>query len=379
VSVYIRTPRGAQQEDHIRWKNQVRAAEAMIDSQADIMPGGKEVLAPAHDLYKNGPFWHHVVDGVAGFFAPGLARIYRLPVPFTDQAVAANVFHVKPLLPLFNGEGPFFILVLSRRRGLRLFRGANDRVHELDLTQAPEAAQRAYELGDESPRPGPGNPQRGGPVRAVHGFDPTGMQQYDAREPLKEYFHQVDRGLREWLRGEFPLVLAGEPGDLEVYRQANSYPHLVEAVIECHTEQLTPDHYRDRAHTLVQDHFRQSRARATAMYKQLAGTGRTAHDLQEVLNAAYQGHLQYLFVDQRREQWGKFDPVRQTGEIHDRQEPGDQDLHNLAAVYALTHKTTVYSVDASEMPDTGPLAAIYWTPMGERSSKRTLSDAMTGQ
>ena len=42
-----------------------------------------------------------------------LSRIHRLPLAFETLVVVANRFHVKPLLPLFMGNGRFYVLAFS--------------------------------------------------------------------------------------------------------------------------------------------------------------------------------------------------------------------------------------------------------------------------
>src|SRR5262249_21265471 len=116
----------------------------------------------------------------------------------------------------------------------------------------------------------------------------------------------------------------------------------------------------------------EERERIAALYQQLAGTGRTANDLVQVVATAHQGQLQYLFVPTRTECWGTFDATTGKAELHHQRQPGDEDLLNLAAVFALSHKATVYAVEPGEVPGGGAVAAIYWLPLGQRSSKRTI-------
>src|SRR5207253_1889665 len=102
------------------------------------------------------------------------------------------------------------------------------------------------------------------------------------------------------------------------------------------------------------------RDKIAALYRQLAGTGRTAKEIAEIVPAAYQGRIQFLFVASDREQWGRFDADKQQLQSHDRPEPGDEDLLNFAAVHTLNHKGKVYAVESGEVPDRSSMAAIFW-------------------
>jgi hypothetical protein len=103
--------------------------------------------------------------------------------------------------------------------------------------------------------------------------------------------------------------------------------------------------------------------------------GHTSNDLAEVLPAAYQGYVQYLFVARDRQQWGTFDPANLYATIHEHPEPGDEDLLNLAVVHALSHRATVWVVEPEKVPDNTPVAAIYWLDAGQRSSKTIITVA----
>src|SRR5262249_13229802 len=134
-----------------------------------------------------------------------------------------------------------------------------------------------------------------------------------------------------------------------------------------HPDRMSPAELRDKACPLVRPHFDRERERMAALYLQLAGTGRSSDDLVEVVRAAHQGQVQYLFVDLGREVWGTFDRATGAVAVHDRIQKGDEDLLNLAATFALSHKATVYAVPPQQVPDGARgVAAIYWLPLGQR-------------
>ena len=106
------------------------------------------------------------------------------------------------------------------------------------------------------------------------------------------------------------------------------------------------------------------------------GQGRTSNEVAEVVPAAFGGQLQYMFADRRQEQWGRFDPATGTVVVHEKREPCDEELLNLAVVHTLAHGGTVHVVDAAEMPESAPLVAIYRLPIGDRSDAHALPGAM---
>jgi hypothetical protein len=81
--------------------------------------------------------------------------------------------------------------------------------------------------------------------------------------------------------------------------------------------------------------------------------------MREILPAASSGRIESLFVAIDQEQWGVFDPVRNTLHLHKDAKFGDDDLLDLAATQTLLHHGEVYAVEQTEMPDTTPVAAVF--------------------
>jgi hypothetical protein len=376
ISLHMRTTRGPGYEDKTRWKNLLRQAEESLASAKQRSSEVKKLLQPAHDLLDKGPFWQNVSAGLAMFLASGFERSYRLPARFRDQAMVGDRFHIKPLLAVIADNGRFFVLALSQKQ-VRLLQGTRFTVQEIHLQGVPGKLSEALQYNDEvRVRTFHTHTASGGPASRreaiVHGH---GAGVDSAKDGLLEYFQQVDRGLHRYLHNEqAPLVLAGADFLLPIYREANSYPHLLDEGIEGHPDRLSNQELHDRAWELVQPQFQETRHRLAALYRQLAGTGRTSNDLPAIVAAAYQGHIQYLFVADRQERWGTFDQANLRVEVHEAAQVGDEDLLNLAAVYTLSHKGTVYAVEPGEMPDAASsgLAALFWLPAGQRSSKRTV-------
>jgi hypothetical protein len=360
-------------QDQLRFKNLIGQAEELLTAQGRRTSEAKDLLLPARQMHEDAPYWANVSDGLAIFLAQGFVRSYRVPLALTDQVVAGNHFHIKPLLPLLNGEGRFHVLVL-RPNGIRLLEGTPDTVREIDLRKVPINVAEAFAYGDEPPRrEAVATGTR--PSRPPAVFKTTGLAGNQTRQQMLEYLHQVDCGLRELLaEDKTPLVPAGTSDLLELYRQANSYRHTIAEGVECHPDKLSPEQIAHKAREVVRCHVSQADDQATARYRQLVGTGGAANDVAAIVVAAYLGRIQELFVDRRQPCWGVFDPATQQATLHDHQEPGDEDLLNVAAVHTLIHKGTVYAVETDDLPDNTPAAAIFWLPIGERGGKRLIPE-----
>jgi hypothetical protein len=370
VSVFMPTHRASSQEDPIRWRVHIEQAEKNLIVTGLRASEVKELLAPAQHLLENVSFWKHQCDGLAFFRAPEFMRLYRLPLAFEDLVVVADRFQVTPLLPLLISSGRFFVLALSQN-AVRLLEGSRYSVSEVDLKGVPRSLAEALLAHDsDEPLTFHSRPTSGGgwaPIFGGHGVGGHGVGIDDKKEELLRYFQRIDRGLHPLLRDEkAPLVLAAVDYLRPIYRQANTYPQLVEQAVEGNPDRLSNAELHDRAWALVQPHFERAQKQAVAQYRQLAGTGRTAHEVREVVPAACEGRIETLFVALGRQRWGKFDPVGGRLEEHEQEKPGDSDLLNLAATHTLGHGRSVYAVEPEKMPDTGLLAAVYCLPLAKR-------------
>jgi hypothetical protein len=68
--------------------------------------------------------------GLAVFLAPGFNHIHKLPIPVPEESFLGDHFHFKPLLPLLEDAGSFWLLTISANH-TRLYHGSRIRKEEL--------------------------------------------------------------------------------------------------------------------------------------------------------------------------------------------------------------------------------------------------------
>ena len=361
VSIYMPTHRlpTENQQDRTRLKNLIRQAQESLQTYGLRPAEAESLLEPATNLLGTISFWKDKRDGLALFISPGMFRLYQLPAAFEPLVVVAHRFHLKPLLA-FLGGNKFFVLALSQNE-VRLFEGSRFGLSAIDdLEGVPKSLADALKYDEQVKnvqfRTGIGvGGARGERAAMFHGHAAD-----DAKDKILRYFRQIDQGLQDFLREEpAPLVLAGVEYLLPIYKEANTYPHLLGEGITGNPEGVSPDELHRQAWALVEPHFRQEQEKAAARYRQLAGTGRTANDLGEIVPAAYHGRVECLFVAVDRQQWGDYDPGADQVSIHPEPQPGDFDVLDLAATQTLLQGGTVYAVEPAEVPDTALLAATF--------------------
>jgi hypothetical protein len=359
VSIFMPTHRAGNEtrQDPIRLKNLLREAEQRLVAGGIRDPEAQRLLEPARRFLRKTSFWVQQGDGLAVFISPEVFRHYSMPLSFRERVVVGDRFHIKPLLPLLDGDGRFYVLALSQSR-IRLLQGTRYSVVEIELEGVPGSIDEILKYEDPEKSIQFRTHQTAEGTGAM--FHGHGLVESNVKDYIRRFFLQVDKGLREFLRDErAPLVLAGVDYLHPIYREANTYPHLVEAGIAGNADELRPEELHARAWTVIRPLFLKVQEEAAARYRALAGTGKATGDIKLIVPAAYHGRVETLFVIAGMERWGTYG--RETGEIHlhRKPRPGDEDLFDVAAVHTFLNRGTVFMVEPEKMPGGAGLAAIF--------------------
>lgn len=354
------------QQDPIRLKNLVSQAEAQLVENGMRRADAEKFLQPAKDLDQP-DFWRHQRDGLAIFVADNFFRYYRLPLNFEELVVIGKRFHLKPMMPLLSGGGRFFVLGISLNK-VRLFEGSRDKIMEIDLNsldevpQSLQAAVYAYEeaenqtqmadRGTISPGGAPGSDPG-----VLHG---RGVDE-DMDEKMLRFCSRLDQGLQEFLNDkQAPLILAGVDKLVAYYKETNSYQNILDDYIAGNPDVATLEEIHQQAWNLVQPHFQAAQKETAERYAEFSGNNpeQASKDLEEIVKAAYYQRIDSLIAAVNEHRWGHFDPESNSVEMHDTEQPGDEDLIDFAAVHAVLNGAPVFIVPEEEVPDDTPATAI---------------------
>lgn len=363
VSVYMPTPRTGSEtlEGPIHLKNLLRDVEDRLLARGMRAPTVREFLEPARALVSDRPFWQHLGDGLAVFLSPDGLHVFRVPRRFEPLVVVAERFLIAPLLPLDAGGEKFFVLALSQN-AVRLLEASHYDVRTVETGAMPTDLAEALKYDDPdaqfqyhtaSPAPGPlgGRGPMIGHGSGVHAI----------KLDLERFFRKVDAGLAVRLHDEHaPLVLAGVDYLLPIYRGVSTYPHLVDAVLEGNPDGLSAEELHRRAWPLVWPLFSTAREEAASRCRELLakGDGRAAGSVEAIMPAADSGRVATLFVADDVHLWGTYDPATRTTQVHLDEQPGDDELIDLAAARTLLNRGIVYTVRREEVPGGRPAAAV---------------------
>jgi len=346
-------------QDPIRFKNLVREVEHELDARGLGKAEIAHIMGPAHALIDDRVFWRHQEQGLAMYAAPNFFRSYWAPRPFLEIARISDHFHVTQLFPSLMDGTRFYVLALSQK-DVRLVEATRSSAALLELDDLPRS------LAEAVPTEPPGQELQQHVVTTAGGergvmFHGHGAGLLDQRkEEIRQFFHQLDRGLHPLLRDRrAPLVLAGVEYLLSIYREINSHPGVLPEEIPGNPELCSAQTLGSRGWEIVSRHLEAAEAAAVAHYHERAGHGRVSADLATVVRASHEGRVEELFVADGAERWGTFEPG--SGAVTVRDKPGTvgEDLINLAAIQTFQRGGAIHVLERSHVPNAADVAAIF--------------------
>ena len=363
VSLYMPTHRAGpeQQQNPIRLKNLLAQAEKKLLEYDVRGPDVAEMLRPAEQLLDDPIFWQHQSDGLAVFLADGYSKVYRLPNRFDELAVVSNSFDVKPILPLLNGNGSFYILAISINQ-VRLFLASRDHLSEIELKDMPTSMGEALQIDDPQKNIGfhTGTDNAGGGGERPAIFYGQGVEN-DKKEDILRYFHYVDEGLSHLLEDESaPMVVASVDYLIPLYREASTYRNLLEAGVVGSPDRQDLRELHTEAWKLVEPIFLKNQQEAIDRFMELHGqrNGLATSDLDSAVKAAIGGRVETLIVPLGLQKWGRYDPSTDSVHFDPEPTPENEDMVNFAVVQTLLNSGNVYAVPMDQFPEHGEVAAI---------------------
>ena len=357
VSIYLPTSRRfpEKRQDPTRYRDLVNQAQALLGESTTTAPAAAAAMVETLRTLEDSPHWEYSLDGLAVFLSPGLATAYRLPLAVPERAIVADSFHVKPLIRFLHANARYFVLCVSQNQ-VSLYEGSPFGAATVDLRTLPQNLREALVI----PEYDRAVTAHGGGMGGV-AFHGRGAAKEETKESLLKYFRAIDKGLREFLRDErSPLLLASVKYYHPIYREANTYPHLLPEMLEGNYEHVSGEKIHEETWPIVSAGFERQTAEWADRYRALAGSGLASDDLDAIALAALSGRVRTVLTAEGETVWGKLD--RATGRVtyHDRQIGAeDDDLLDDLCEECLKRGAEVYEVPRAAMPTASPIAAVY--------------------
>lgn len=372
VSMYLPMRKAGRevQQNAIRFKNAMARAHEELVKQGLSKAKAKRQIEQAAELEDNQQWWQNQSDGLAIFLGENRFQRFRVPIKFDEQIVVNSQYFLRPILPLFQDNGEFYVLAISQEKS-RLFRGTHYSFQELHPDELPTDLKSAldidhytntlqiHSIGGPSRRAG--NHQAGAMI--FHGQGAADMGEVKKNE-ITQYFRHVNRALESLLDSQrIPLVFAGVDFLFPIFQETSSYPGLVGEPIVGSSDRLTADQLHEKAWDVVQPIFQEERKTALKHYYDLINSDRATNDVGEIVRAARLGTLDTLFVSENQTRWGAVDETSAEVTFLEETDENADELLNDAVIHTLRTDGTVYSMPQNDFPDATSVAAILRSPV----------------
>lgn len=345
--------------DNLTFRNALGKARIELENWG-IAPGElHNLLQPAYDLLENDSFWHHLSDGLAVFIAPERFEFFELPISFNPFVYVGQEFYLRPLLPMFTGDGRFFLLALSQNE-VRFFEGSRHSITPVKIKDVvPRSLEEAliYEDHDKTIQ-GRTDQQHLGSVH-YHGH---AYHKDDKDVQLEKFFREVDDGLMQFLYDEnAPLIIASVDHLVPIYRDLTNYPNVMDFHVSGNPDHESPVLLHEKAWLKMAPYFKTRQQNAYDQFTQAIAGNKGSVALENVVPAAINGRVETLFVDKDSYNiWGFYDLTRNEIALQQERQRYSTCMLNLAAVQTFLQGGKVFNVVAEDMPESAlPVNAIY--------------------
>lgn len=358
ISIYLPTHKMGEevQQDPIRLKNLLAEAKEKLKEREVSEQKIEELLKEPRELLDKPLFWQHNDRGLALFISEEDFEYYRIPHTFKERVMIGDHFLITPLVPMISLEGTFCVLALSQKN-MRLLRCTRNTVDEIELEEAPESLEEflKYDVNEDHLQHHSG---QGANAQAIfHGHG--GARETDTEETIN-YLKAVESEVTSIMRKRNdPLVLAGIDEAMAVYKKVNHYNRLMDETVSGNPDPKSPEEIRDAGWKIIESYFLRDMYKDIERFGDLSGSDKQSDNLTQIVEAAYYGKIESLFVPIGEHSWGWFDQERDT--VHHSAEPknGEHDLINMAAIKTLTQSGNVYALNKEDMPNGTSIAAIF--------------------
>lgn len=362
ISLYMPTYRKSPDslQNPIRFQNLLKQAKTQLSQSNFVNHQIKVALDQAATSYDQPDNWMHQRFGLAMFVSADVQLFIRSPLKFSEKVVVNHHFYVKPLLPLLTSNGKFYILTLSQA-DIKLYQATRDSIDKVYLKDIPRSLQDTVDPDDLRShlqfhtRSSSTTGQR---QAMYHGQG--GASDKNVKNLIEQFLNQVASGVDQLLINQkAPLVLSGVEYLTNLYKTKSRYSRITNGTVDGNPERSTKAAIHQSAWKIVRPIFKQAEKEALDEFGSLQQNGKTSKSLQEILPAAHSGRVKNLFALRDHTIWGMFDPDSNTLAITPTNQPGTDDLMNLATIYTLIAGGQVYSLKPKEMIPATPLAAVY--------------------
>ena len=157
-----------------------------------------------------------------------------------------------------------------------------------------------------------------------------------------------------------PLVLSCIDRLYALYAEANTYHNLYDKHLSGDPEFKKDDKRHQESWMLVEEYFQRPQFNKINKFKELFHTQKTSYEIDAIVNAALNGKIDTLFIEEGGDVFGIYDKKDNEVSIDEKHEINNVSLANLAAVQTFEQGGEVYFLPPEQMPvKESPMNAVF--------------------
>lgn len=347
ISIFVPTSRkGDFEKDHLHLKNALKAAGEQLEAKGMNSKEADKFLGNAHILLDDREYWNHMSDGLAIFIGKDSFYKYELPIPFEEMVRVSDRFYLRPIMPMMNGEGRFFVLALSQNE-VKFFEGTKYSITPVIISDLVPKDMESI-LINEGAKESLQHHSGGGAAAIFHG---QGRTTDEDIKNVRKYFRRVDEGLMTMLHDEtVPMIIAAVDHLVPEYKEISKYSNIVHENISGNPENLSPAQLHERAMSIIKNFLASKKDKITNNFDDLLASDKASFSIIAIVKAAHEGKVDHLLVNKDYRNWGEYNPDQRLVTVHEEQQENSDDLLEIAARYTYQHGGMVHSCQREELP-----------------------------
>ncbi|MDG1729497.1 MAG: hypothetical protein P8K68_07845 [Algibacter sp.] len=353
ISIFIPTHRAGKEVieklDAKALKNELKAVKTKLGKEELSVKEIDDLVHPIQQLIDNTGFWRYQSDGLAIFLSKSFFKAFTVPVRFEAFNYVANSFYLSPLMPMFVGDGSFYLLTLELE-DVKLYEMTRHSITDVivnDLIPARLEESVGYDYEEKNLQFR--TQKEGYGAATFHGHAESDRAR---KNEITRHFRAIDKGLMTILNDKkLPMLIASQDYLFSIYKKVNTYKHLQKNHITNDPVETDKFLLHEIAWEMMAPVFDEERKEKIEAFKQYEGKGKTSSDIKQIVPAAFHGKIDTLFIENREDIFGIYHTKKEKVEIRKNLEKTNVSLLNMAAIKTFLQDGKVYLLEKDDMPN----------------------------
>ena len=358
ISVYQPTHRYAteKKQNLIMFKNLIRSIEHSLEQkyQKNTI---ETIMKPFYQIKDDENFWNNTSDGLAILANKNKYIVYKLPIPLKEIAVAADSFHIKPLIRFYQSVEKYQLLGLSRNE-FTLYQGNRYGYQEIELKPGVPRTMTdvlGEELTDAHKAHGVGD---AGGVGVYYG---VGERKAETEKDIERFFRYVDQFVYDNFSkpSKLPLILVALKEYHTLFRKISHNPYLLEEGIDSSFEPLETEQLREKALQIIEPIYNEKNKKLADSFNTAIANSLGSDDITQIAKAVFENRVKTVIIEAERVIPGRIGVNTGQIELGEQNDPDFDDVLDDIAESVLKNRGEVLVFPKDMMPGNTGIAAIY--------------------